>query len=417
MDHSAHIKPLDGLRGVAILLVVVPHLAFAGMLPGPDWVQHALATVAHGVDIFFVLSGFGLAYPLIAERLAGRSGRLDLLTYAFNRLYRLLPPFYLAVAAGLAAAIVVKSAGHFPTGDMLIVPHSIYEALAPLLLFDRANLPVNPNLWTIAVQFRWYALFPILLLIWMKAPRAFALLLCGAWVGYLMTRDRSIDLGTLPLFMLGIVAAELIARGHRAIGYVVAALPLAILAAVAWDPYALVPDPWSIDSHFLGQPTSMPWQLAAFALVLAAATVPPVRALLSWPPLTALGTASFSIYLMHEPVIALVLAMFGPHSGLLAAAALFAAGFGFWWCVERPLTHGASRRKLRERARPVMARTFAFLGLPQVLRLSELHVVAAEERVCQLPDEPRHESANGAVDSGIRLGDERDERGVAQIGA
>ena len=206
-DAHVHIKPLDGLRGVAILLVIVPHIASAEMLPGPAWVQHTAATIAHGVDLFFVLSGFGLAYPLLAGRLNGTAVRLDLLTYTFNRCYRILPPFYAAVILAYVGAFLAKALGHFTNDDLLFVPHSIYEALAPLLLFDRANLPINPNLWTIAVQFRWYAVFPLLLLIWVKSPRAFGVLLGCAWLGYLFTRERTIDLGTIPLFMLGIVAA------------------------------------------------------------------------------------------------------------------------------------------------------------------------------------------------------------------
>jgi len=412
LSGASHIRPLDGLRGIAILLVVVPHLAMAGMLSGPRWLSQSAVSLAHGVDLFFVLSGFGLAYPLLAGRWARKAVRLDLLTYAFNRCYRILPAFYAAMVIAFVAALVARASGHFTNGDLLFLPHSLYEALAPLVLFDRGNLPDNPNLWTIAVQFRWYAVFPLLLLVWMKSPRAFGLLACCAWTGYLFTRERTIDLGTITLFMLGIVAAELIVRRHRLLKYAIVLLPIALAAAFAWDPHATVPDPWGGDVHFVGQPTSLPWQLAAFALVLIAPTMEPVRAVLSWRPLVWLGTASFSIYLVHLPVIAVVFAKFGTGGGAIAFVAIFAAGFAFWWCVERPLTDGTRRRQLRERALPALARTFAWLGLPQSVTLN---VVQDEERGHQRPHEPRHEGAHGVVDAGVGLGDERDEGRVLQV--
>jgi exopolysaccharide production protein ExoZ len=408
----SHVRPLDGLRGIAILLVIVPHIASTGMLPGPSWLTVAAGSLAHGVDLFFVLSGFGLAYPLLAGRFAHKAMRLDLLTYAFNRCYRILPAFYAAIVIAYVAIWLARVCGHFTTSDMLLAPQSLYAALAPLVLFDRANLPVNPNLWTIAVQFRWYAVFPLLMLVWMKSPRAFALLLAAAWAGYLFTRERTIDLGSIPLFMLGIVAAELIVRRHRLLDFAVVLLPVALVAAFAWDPHAVVPDPWNGEIHFVGQPTSLPWQVAAFALVLAAPTVRPICALLSWRPLVTLGTASFSIYLVHLPVIAVVFAIFGKTGGVVALAALLVTGFAFWWCVERPLTNGTRRRAIRQRALPTIERIFAWLGLPQSVTLN---VVPDEERGQQRSHEPWHEAAHGIVNAGVRLGDEPDEGRVLQI--
>jgi peptidoglycan/LPS O-acetylase OafA/YrhL len=360
----AHIAPLDGLRGLAILLVIVPHIAGAGMLPGPAWLVALAGSAAHGVDIFFVLSGFGLAYPLLAQRFAGRAASLDTVAYAFNRAYRILPPFYVAIAVAYAVLALAAHVGRFGTGEVLYMPHSVYEALAPLLLLDRANFPANPGLWTIAVQARWYVLFPLFLLLWMKSPRAFAAVAVCAWTGFLFTRTRTIDLGTLPLFMLGIVAAEMVIRQHRLLRYAVVLLPIAVLASLAWDPHAVVPDPWEYESHFSGQPTSFPWHIVAFALVLVAATVPFGRSILGSRPLAALGTASFSIYLVHQPVIALVHAVWGPDAGALAFAGSIAGGAAFWWCCERPLIDSARRRRWRERARPLTRKVLSWVGVP-----------------------------------------------------
>jgi peptidoglycan/LPS O-acetylase OafA/YrhL len=391
---QVHVKPLDGLRGIAILFVIVPHIASYGMLPGPAWLEHIAAATAHGVDLFFDLSGFGHAYPLIAQRLAGAPVRFDAPTYAFNRIYRVLPLFYVTIALTYVAVFVAKAVGHFQDDVVLFVPHTLYEAVAPLLLFDRANLPINPGLWTIAVQLRWYLLFPALLFVWFKSPRAFVVLIGCAWVGYLFTRARTIDLGTLPLFMLGIVAADLIARRDRLLRYAVLLLAISAVAAFAWDAHAMVPDPWGTEGHFLGQPTSFPWHVVVFSLVLIAATLRPIRAVLSWRPLMALGTVSFSTYLVHQPVIALVLAKLGRGAGPVAFVASIAVGFGFWWCLERPLTDPARRRRLRERSMPVVKQIFAWLGVPQMLvltpvRASDLATVATAGAGRQLRVAPR----------------------------
>jgi exopolysaccharide production protein ExoZ len=365
-----HVKPLDGLRGIAILLVIIPHLATAGMLPGPGWMQQLAESLAHGVDLFFVLSGFGLAYPFLVDRLASKPVRFDALTYAFNRVYRILPPYYVAIGFAFAIAFLIKKYGHVDTGELLIVPHTAYQLFAPLLLFDRGNLPINPNLWTIAVQLRWYLAFPLLLFIWMKSPRAFGILLGCAWLGYLFTRARSVDLGTLPLFMLGIVAAHIIVARPRWMRLAVVLLPVALVIAFAWDAHAMMPDPWDVEVHVVGQPTSLPWQVAALAMVLTAVALRPVRVALSWPPLVWLGTASFSLYLVHQPIIALTLAVFGTKAGAIAFAAVLAIGFTFWWFLERRLTGAAQRRRAREKALPVVRRVFAALGLPRLMVLA-----------------------------------------------
>jgi peptidoglycan/LPS O-acetylase OafA/YrhL len=367
----AHVRPFDGLRGLAVLLVAIPHIINAGMAPALSWLPFASGTIAHGVDLFFVLSGFGLAYPFVSAGASAQPLRFDVLTYAFNRLYRILPLYYLTIVLTFVVAYAAIRLGPFTDGAILNLPHGLYEFAAPLLLLDRGNLPVNPGLWTIAVQLRWYVVFPFALMLWLKSPRAFGVALVWVWVAYLFTRERTVDLGTLPLFLLGIVAAAAIVRGHRNLRYAVLALPVAIAGAIAWDPHAMIQDSWGVDNHFAGQPTSFAWHIVCFLLVISVATIPLLQRTFSLTPLRAVGRASFSIYLVHQPVLALTFALAGTGlaAGVTALTGSLAAGFVFWWCFERPLTDAGRRRALRERALPMLRRGWAWLGLAPVVVL------------------------------------------------
>ncbi|HEX6567699.1 MAG TPA: acyltransferase, partial [Acidimicrobiales bacterium] len=92
-----HVPALDGLRGVAVLLVLYHHVATV-LVPG-----HATLAASGpidggflGVDLFFVLSGFLITSLLLGER---RSfGRTDLVGFYLRRGLRLLPALYVLLA-------------------------------------------------------------------------------------------------------------------------------------------------------------------------------------------------------------------------------------------------------------------------------------------------------------------------------
>ena len=81
---------LDGLRGVAILLVIFSHLHFpasAGPLP-----KHVQARAGYlGVQVFFVLSGFLITTLMLRE--VGRTGRLSLRGFYLRRVLRIVPAY------------------------------------------------------------------------------------------------------------------------------------------------------------------------------------------------------------------------------------------------------------------------------------------------------------------------------------
>jgi peptidoglycan/LPS O-acetylase OafA/YrhL len=363
---------IDGLRALAVLTVLVSHIALhAPNLKGGPY--HAVMEGAHGVDLFFVLSGFCLAYPTLVKWREGKSTAFHLSDFASKRIVRIVPPFYLATLALLAAALVARFAGQ---SRLLNIP-SPGDLVRSLLFLDGHVHLLNGSFWTLMVEFRWYFLFPFLLVVWLKSPRAFCAIGVASAVLYAFTRARGLDLGTLPGFMFGIVAADVAIGGHCGERFGVAArrfaLPLAIVCAlggIVSETHALIPGFDGSDVLWAYQPTIVGWQSAMFFFVVAAGSLPWLRNLLSARAFIATGVASYAIYLVHEPIVdAIVHTVPGPAGFGIAATAALAAGFGFWAIAERPFTTGTLRRPLLEITRRVASPCFAFIGIPATLSL------------------------------------------------
>lgn len=345
---------IDGLRAVAVLSVIAHHAAkYNVFLSAGAW-QHSLYEGAHGVDLFFVISGFCLSYPtLVRIRNEGKSS-FDVARYLAHRLIRILPPYYFAIAFCwllLLLALHYQWVNPFGTGrpDLNAV-----EVLRQMVFADRGTQLLNGSFWSLAVEFRWYFLFPLVLVLWVESPRAFGLLGLGFFLAASQTRAASIDLAILPAFMLGIVAADVEIRCLPIRRLAPLLFILALSAALLLEPN----DPWHFyDSAQIG------WQAAAFFFVIAAGCNPLLRTLLSWRPLVAVGLASYSMYLIHEPVIGL-LERNTPMGSLAAAVIAGALGIVFWAIFERPFTETALKPILTRVLGVALGRIFRFGGIP-----------------------------------------------------
>jgi peptidoglycan/LPS O-acetylase OafA/YrhL len=146
--HRHRIDYLDGLRAVAVLAVLVSHVALHG-LHGAAY--RTLMEGAHGVDLFFVISGFCLAFPTLAKRQRGTTTVFDVVDFGAKRLVRIVPPFYLATAVLLALAVVPHFVTHHSVQDGLPDARSLGASL--LFLDDHVQL-MNGSFWTLMVEFR-----------------------------------------------------------------------------------------------------------------------------------------------------------------------------------------------------------------------------------------------------------------------
>lgn len=350
---------IDGLRGLAILSVLVYH-CWVHTIRSPIFVSAAgrhldVTAPLHygylGVHLFLVLSGFCLTFPL-ARR--GPSGmELDLSRFFRRRAQRILPPYYVALAIFTLLLIAERKLRAVLGHDVTMVPPvTAGQVVSHLLMVHNLSLAwmgaINASFWTLALEWQLYLLFPIL--VWgfrrWGAGRTLAAVLVVSlsyrtWV-YLTQDIRRLEVGyiyaySLPgrmfEFALGMTAAVSLAGLRsppplgRVRGYLTAALLMmgvGIVVAHRWTPFSPVSD--------------IIWGLAFFCLLMYGGGRSALGGgWLEWRPLVSLGLISYSVYLIHEPLIvrgyaALQRAQLAPGATLLLfelAVAPLAVGSGW----------------------------------------------------------------------------------------
>lgn len=300
-------RELDGLRGVAVILVVVYHVGGVLWPSARSWL---LPGGMLGVDLFFVLSGFLITSLLVGER-DGR-GRIDLVGFARRRLLRLVPAM-----AGLLAVIL----GLALTGPLYAVDATLSSAGWALtftanwaIADDRPA--VMGHLWSVAVEGQFYALWSIVVVVALRFRRHLGVMAAiaalgvaaVAWWRYVEVNRGAnlfhVYMGTftrLDAPLVGALAGVAVASGRvdrlwgRAASVVSAVgLVVVVVAAFTLGPFEPV------------------LYRGAFTLVAGAgacAVVGAVRAgdgvlvrTLGARPLVLAGMVSYSLYLWHLPI-------------------------------------------------------------------------------------------------------------------
>lgn len=310
-----HVQGLDGLRGLAALYVVLFH-CWLYTFPGypdsaaPGWLD-VLMFGRLAVVFFLVLSGFSLA--ISPARHGWRTEGVA--RFLRRRAWRILPPYWAALAMSLVISSFVVPASHFgpPTGASLLV----YGLVAQ----DMVTAPTpNGAFWSIGVEAELYLLFPLLLLIRRKSNAA-VMVACVALpvivVGLTATGANPVEGDNwlaphlAPVFAAGLAGAGVVVASDRVRRLpwswfaVLAAVPVLVLGAVQGSV-------WTVNHYFWVDLAIAP----AMAMLLAAvATGRPavlVR-LLTTRPLRSLGGFSYSLYLIHLPVVMAVIRRVAPH--------------------------------------------------------------------------------------------------------
>lgn len=175
-----HIPTLDGLRAVSFSIVFLAHAGLGDRIPG-----------GFGVTVFFFLSGYLIATLLRLE--IERSGGVDFRGFYLRRVLRILPPFYLT----LAAAVLLTLIGVLPgkLGLMPTLAQALHFANYWQVLHGGDGQPSGTGVyWSLAVEEHFYLVFPWLYLLLYRrlsaSARPFAILaVCAivlAWRYYLV---------------------------------------------------------------------------------------------------------------------------------------------------------------------------------------------------------------------------------------
>ncbi|MEI9897546.1 MAG: acyltransferase [Chthoniobacter sp.] len=150
-----HFDVLDGLRGVAILIVVAYHTLYTNPAHGAlaRGAGYIIAAGWMGVPVFFVLSGFLISYPFFR----GRNGDIRFwypAGYAQRRLGKILPPFYLSILLFLGFYWwLYRDPAYFT---------SAWKWATGLANFTAIPVPFNLSYWSLIVEAHFYLLLPVL---------------------------------------------------------------------------------------------------------------------------------------------------------------------------------------------------------------------------------------------------------------
>ena len=336
---------LDGVRGVAILLVVVDHVAGT-----PLW-----HLGGYGVTLFFALSGY-LITGLVADEVT-RDGGLSYRRFYLRRTARLLPALLLVV---LVCDALFWALGQTSAIKASLVTLAYLANYATVAYGD--YLPGWGHTWSLAVEEHFYLVWPVVLvtLLRRRGPRAalrwtlVACLAALAWRGVLLA---------LPYFdgVWFVVNHGTFARADALLYGCAAALALRL----GWRPAAWMT--WAaagvVVALMVLRGPDVPVATAGQALLSVASAVllagldhtrTALTRLLAWRPLVGLGVLSYGLYLWHYPLMTLAHlaglegAAWRALVGAVVAPAVAALSYRY---VERPLRAAARAAEPRLLAR------------------------------------------------------------------
>jgi peptidoglycan/LPS O-acetylase OafA/YrhL len=295
-EPAGRLRTIDGLRGIAALAVVFYHVNVGAKLSYGDWTPAWVDWLLHqgflGVDVFFVLSGFVIAYSVRAATYTPRF----LGTFALRRFIRLDPPYWAAMALEISLVwLSLRVAG--ATTPMTQLP-SVAQVLAHIVYLQHVlGLgDIVPVFWTLCYEVQFYLFFVGTLVLGRAVRRrlstdrlaliAFAVL----FVVSVLARYRLLHVpGWLALnfwfqFFLGVLVWWVVAGKTR---------PRHLLAAWAFLVAIVL---WERQSPMQALP------VAISALLWWSYRRDGMASILSARPWQFLGAISYSLYLFHSSI-------------------------------------------------------------------------------------------------------------------
>ena len=358
---SAHIPELDGLRGVAVLLVVFYHFSFVfTLVQGPLKALRTLFTPGWtGVDLFFIMSGCLITGILLDEK--GTAGYFK--RFYIRRALRIFPVYYLAllVAFTVARAWLLPPSGVTPLAALAYVAN-----FSNWLSLNQTEIPALNHYWSLAVEEQFYLCWPLAVFLLSRkaiirllgcvivlAPivRFFILSSPGdseivRRIAYVLTPARADGLAFGALVAIILREPRVCAAIAR---YSTTAIVAMVGVLVAW---------FGLKARFhlesaatlalLYSVISITFGLIVLRTATGTGTSDVVQRALRWPILRKAGRYSYAAYVFHLPLMAATESVFenlSPQTRQLAAIPWFLAGIAItfllarisWWLMESPI--------------------------------------------------------------------------------
>ena len=309
----AEILPLTGLRFVAAFYVFLFHVQLRFPLPVPAFLGRVIENGAAGMSLFFVLSGYVLAY-----RYAGR--KIDLKDYFWSRVGRIYPIYLLCALLSLPLLYLQVIDGRSPllkAGAVVVADGLMVQAWFPRFFFYLNNA----GSWSISAEAFFYSAFPALILLFSRPRRLWAIMgvayLAAVVPGlYYLSSDMAFRDGVttfypVPIFRVGEFVLGIAAYHLRRVwdGQGATLLMCGALASVIAY-LGLAPRGIYVTNNWLVVPG-----VTALVLAASAGTGLPNR-LLGSPVMVRLGKGSYSFY-SFQTVLMISLDLYGAKVGTL----------------------------------------------------------------------------------------------------
>lgn len=344
---------IEGLRGIAALYVVFQHVctmidpSFTMKRPDaqPVWLAKTMGLLWYGhfaVAAFIVLSGFCLQMSLYGR---GDGQLRDIKRFLKRRCWRILPPYYACLALSLVVCASVTSKQKGQPWDQYL-PVTFENTLAHVLMGQNLSrdwmYKINGVLWSISIEFQLYFLFPaIAWTLWRYGGRWVLPTVTGLGilVLYFYPQSEKLYLWYGPLFVLGMAGARWAfdARLRRPdylplMGLFVLAFAAAI-ASISWT------------KELAWRDTLM--GIAIVALLIAGVSRPNAAwaQFIGSPLIKGLGAFSYSLYLMHHPILQVLYVSRPPWAStvtrefgylVLTIPIILVVTYGFYRAFEKP---------------------------------------------------------------------------------
>ena len=385
---SHYIAPLDGLRAIAVVGVLVFHLNHIA-LPG-GFV---------GVDVFFVISGYIIS-RIIFE--SSEKNRFSFFEFYTRRLARLFPALAVVISISLLASMFIVGSRRLmdfsQTGLYAIISASnIFFWLNSGYFEDTSQTNIFLHTWSLGVEEQFYLFWPILL------SALFSL------------SDRSRVIVFAAIFVVGAISSWIVLQNNPSAMFYLAptrAFQFALGAGVAafhrlpnWQTWSAKPVFGSAltvsglvgigIAFFLADGQQYNFAVAAllptigtFAILLAVQSKLSVR-ILGNAPMTYVGMRAYSLYLVHWPIIVLTRLLYGaefsPTQYIVLLAAIFISAELLHRFIETPLRFQATEPGEQKARKAAVVAGLCIASLVGAAHLWALngrnHPVAAEDAV------------------------------------